>query len=107
MFSSLEDVAVIFPTRIPLPCFELSPLAKILADKQVIKPRKATCRRNYIPIDFTTVPLFSVLLLLAAKCIDGHDLRRGIVGDGGVKPLSIMALFISLVWNPSRLFPSS
>ena len=54
-----------------------------------------------ISVDSTTVPLFAVLLLLATKCIDGHDLRRGIVGDGGVKPLSIMALFISLVRNVS------
>ena len=48
-------------------------------------------------MDFTTVPLFAVLLLLATRCIDGDDLRRGIVGEGGVEPLSIMALFISLV----------
>ena len=102
MFSSPQDVAVIFPTRIPLPCFELSSLAKLLAEKQIIKERKPSCRRSYLPIDFTTVPLFSVLLLLATKCIDGHDLRQAIVGEGGVRPLSIMALFISLVWNTSR-----
>ena len=97
-------MAVIFPTRIPLPCFELSPLANILAKKRLIKPRKPSCRRTYFPVDFTTAPLFSVLLLLAAKCIDGHDLRTGIVGDDGVKPLSIMALFTSLVRNAWRLF---
>ena len=95
------DVAVIFPTKVPLPCFELSPLAKFLAKKSVIKPRKSSCRRRHLRLDFTTVPLFAVLLLLATKCIDGNDLRRGIVGDGGVKPLSIMALFISLVCNAS------
>ena len=99
-FSS-SDVAVIFPTKIPLPCFELSPLAKFLAEKRVIKPRKSSYRRSYLRLDFTTVPLFAVLLLLATKCIDGRDLRRGIVGDGGVKPLSIMALFISLVRGAS------
>ena len=94
-------VAVMLPTKRPHPCFELSPLARFLAEKSVIKPRKSSCRRNYLRVDFTTVPLFAVLLLLATKCIDGHDLRRGIVGDGGVKPLSIMALFISLVRNTS------
>ena len=99
-FSS-ADVAVIFPTKVPLPCFELSPLAKFLAKKSVIKPRKSSCRRSHLRLDFTTVPLFAVLLLLATKCIDGNDLRRGIVGDGGAKPLSIMALFISLVSNAS------
>ena len=99
-FSS-SDVAVIFPTKIPLLCFELSPLAKILAEKRVIKPRKSSCRRSHLRVDFATVPLFAVLLLLATKCIDGNDLRRGIIGDGGVRPLSIMALFISLVRNAS------
>lgn len=102
-FSSPLDAAVIFPSRIPLPCFELSSLAKILAEKQLIKPQKSSCRRKYLPVDFTTVPLFAVLLLLATKCIDGSDLRRGLFGEGGVKPLSIMALFISLVPSP---FPS-
>jgi len=102
--SAFLDVAVIFPTKIPLPSFKLSPLAKFLAEKRVIKPRKSSYRRSYLRVDLTTVPLFAVLLLLATKCIDGHDLRRGIVGDGGVKPLSIMALFISLVCNPSQLF---
>jgi len=97
--SSSSDVAVIFPTRIPLPCFGLSSLAKFLAEKRVIEPRKSSYRRSHLRLDFTTVPLFAVLLLLATKCIDGNDLRRGIVGDGGVKPLSIMALFISLVRN--------
>ena len=46
-----------------------------------------------------TVLLFEILFLLVTKWIDGHDLRRGIVGDGGVKPLSIVAFFISLVRN--------
>ena len=96
---SLLDVAVIFPTKIPLPCFGLPPLAKFLAGKGIIKPRKSSYQQSYLRVDFTTVPLFAVLLLLATKCIDGHDLRRGIVGEGGVKPLSIMAFFISLVWG--------
>ena len=98
-FFLTPDAAVIFPTKIPFPCFELSPLARFLAEKELIKPRKSSCRRSYLRVDFTTVPLFAVLLLLATKCIDGGDLRRGIVGEGGVRPLSIMALFISLVSN--------
>ena len=69
-FSS-SDVAVIFPTKIPLPCFELSPLAKLLAGKRVVKSRKSSCRRSYLRIDFTMVLLFVALLLLATKCIDG------------------------------------
>ena len=98
-FSPPPDVAVIFSTRIPLPCFQLSPLAGFLAEKKVIKPRKASCRRRYFPVDFKTIPVFAVLLLLATRCIDRHDLRLGIIGDGGVQPPSIMALFLSLVTN--------
>jgi hypothetical protein len=98
-FSS-SDVAVILPAKIPLPCFELSLLARFLAEKRVTKPRKSSYRRNHLRVDFTTVPLFAVLLLLATKRIDGDDLRRGIIGDGGVKPLSIMTLFIALVRSP-------
>jgi len=97
-------VAVIFPTRIPLPCFGLSPLAKFLVKKKIIEPRKGPYRRSYFRVDYTTVPFFAVLLLLAAQCINGDDLRIGIVGEGGVKPLSIMGLFISLVWDVPLLF---
>ena len=83
--------AIGVPTKIPLLCL------KFLAEKRVEKPRENSCRRSYLRVDSTTVPLFTILLLLATKCIDGHDLRRGIVGDGGVKTPSVMAPFISLV----------
>ena len=39
--------------------------------------------------------------LLVTKCIDGDDSRHGVVGDGRVKLLTIMTLFISLVWITS------
>ena len=87
----------VIPTKIPLPCLELSAVVKFLAAKQAVKSRKSSCRRRHLRIDSTTVPLFAVLLLLATKGIDGHDLLLGIVGDGGVKPLSIMALVLSPV----------
>ena len=48
-------------------------------------------------MNYITVPLFAVLLLLATRSIDGTVIKRGIVGADGVKPLNIMALFISLV----------
>jgi uncharacterized membrane-anchored protein YitT (DUF2179 family) len=41
--------------------------------------------------------MFSVLLLLAVKAINGAVLKHGIIGADGVEPISIMALFISLV----------
>lgn len=41
--------------------------------------------------------MISVLLLLAVKAINGAALKHGIMGTDGVLPISIMALFISLV----------
>ena len=41
--------------------------------------------------------MISVMILLAVKAINGTVLKRGIIGADGVEPISIMALFISLV----------
>ena len=54
-------------------------------------------RRPSVSVNFLTGPMFSVLLLLAVKAINGAMLKHGIIGADGVKPISIMALFISLV----------
>lgn len=59
----------------------------------MVKPR-------HISLNFITVPLASVLLLLATKVFNSQTVRDGIVGTGGVSPLNIMALFISLVRVP-------
>ncbi|KAI0362901.1 hypothetical protein BV20DRAFT_1058530 [Pilatotrama ljubarskyi] len=47
---------------------------------------------------FVSIPLASVLLLLAAGVFDGQTIRDGVVGTSGVQPLNIMALFISLAY---------
>jgi hypothetical protein len=39
----------------------------------------------------------AILLLLATRAIDSGVLRRGIIGSDGVRPINIMALFVSLV----------
>ena len=54
-------------------------------------------KRAYAPLNFITVPLVSVLVLLAASVFDAQTVRDGVLGTQGVKPLDIMALFISLV----------
>ncbi|KAI9061439.1 hypothetical protein FKP32DRAFT_1613079 [Trametes sanguinea] len=54
--------------------------------------------RTYVHLNFITVPLISVLILLAAGVFDAGTLRDGIVGTGGVRPLNIMGLFISLAY---------
>jgi len=53
------------------------------------------------------MPLLSVLLLLALKVIHRADVRNGIIGADGVKPINIMALFISLVSSMTLNFMSS
>ena len=50
-----------------------------------------------LPIDFVTLPPAVVLLLLAMGVLRPEDIRTGITGSGGVRPLDIMALFLSLV----------
>jgi hypothetical protein len=54
-------------------------------------------RRQYLLVNFLSGLMVSVVLLLAVKAINGTVLKRGIIGADGVKPISIMALFISLV----------
>lgn len=51
-----------------------------------------------LPLDFHTAPVVAVLILLAAQCIHGEEVRKGIVGSDGVEPLNVMALFISLAY---------
>ena len=58
--------------------------------------------RPHVRLNFITVPLLSVLVLLSAGAFDGRTLRDGIVGTRGIQPLNIMALFLSLVRGPLR-----
>ncbi|KAI0087338.1 hypothetical protein BDY19DRAFT_246583 [Irpex rosettiformis] len=51
-----------------------------------------------VTIGFQTVPLISVLLLLATGVLHGKEIREGISGTNGIQPLDIMALFISLAY---------
>ncbi|KAI0753428.1 hypothetical protein C8Q80DRAFT_1097430, partial [Daedaleopsis nitida] len=52
----------------------------------------------HIRLDLLTVPLASVLLLLAAGAFDARTLRDGVLGTRGIAPLNIMALFLSLAY---------
>lgn len=86
------DILVIAPFRIPLPRFFSVLLSKL-------SPRlwNDHDRRLHFPVNFVSAPVFGVFFLWAAQCIDGTIVRNGIVGVEGIKPLDIMALFISLV----------
>ena len=99
---------VIAPFRIPLPRF-----ASVLVSKLFPRLRKDHDRRLHFPVNFVSAPVFGVFFLWAAQCIDGTIVRNGIVGIEGIKPLDIMALFISLVRHrssessPSNRLPST
>jgi len=64
----------------------------------MISAHSKILRKTYLHLNFITVPLISVLILLATHAIDRTVVRDGIVGANGVKPLDIMALFISLAY---------
>jgi hypothetical protein len=97
----LLDIAVIAPVGVPIPQFATIQAVKLLVGARIIAPTNKHPKQRHIRLNLITVPLFSVLLLLAAGVIDGTILRKGIVGADGIKPLDIMALFISLV-SPMR-----
>ena len=91
------DIVVIFPFRIPLPRIVSSASHNVFVKFRIFPRTSEPLRRPYISVNFLTGPMISVLLLLAVKTIDGAVLEHGIIGADGVEPISIMALFISLV----------
>lgn len=97
------DAAVIIPSYIQIPLPVLSTLQKLLVLLHVTNSSPDPVRKTYLHLNFITVPLLSVLILLATGAINGTVIRDGIVGANGVKPLDIMALFISLVCETNGL----
>ena len=93
----LTDIVVIFPFRIPLPNFSVFALHNALVKCRAIPRKSGPPRRQYLYINYLSMPMIAVLLLLATKAIDGTVLRHGILGSDGIEPINIMALFISLV----------
>ena len=92
------DIIVIFPFRVPLPRFVVSAFRNVLVKCRIILPRTSEpLRRRYVTVNFLSAPIMAILLLLATQVIDSGVLRRGILGSDGVRPINIMALFVSLV----------
>ncbi|KAA1476467.1 hypothetical protein DENSPDRAFT_853693 [Dentipellis sp. KUC8613] len=94
----LVNIIVIFPFKVYFPQLLVHYANKLLVLCRVIQPRLEPLRRKSVKFNFLTVPLIAVLFLLAVRAIDGTDVRRGILGADGVKPINIMALFISLAY---------
>ncbi|SCV70380.1 BQ2448_1774 [Microbotryum intermedium] len=55
------------------------------------------------PIDLRTAPVAGVVLLLITTTIEGSVLRKGIVGEEGVRPYDVLVLFISLAYISTAL----
>jgi hypothetical protein len=92
------DIIVIFPFRVPLPRFAVSAFRNVLVKCRITLPRTSQpLRRRYLTVNFLSAPIMAILLLLATQAIDSGVLRRGILGSDGVRPINIMALFVSLV----------
>ncbi|KAH9949284.1 hypothetical protein B0H21DRAFT_786976 [Amylocystis lapponica] len=95
----ISNVAVVFPIRLPVPQAIIQWGQNILIFCRVLPRRSGPPpKAKHIHLDFITVPLFSVILLLITGAINGAVVRDGIVGANGVKPLDIMALFLSLAY---------
>ncbi|KDN46406.1 hypothetical protein RSAG8_04350, partial [Rhizoctonia solani AG-8 WAC10335] len=90
----VANILVIASFRIPLPRSLNKPLSIILFRKSL----NETHSRPFFPVNYVSAPVFGVFFLWAAQCIDGTIVKNGIVGTAGIKPLDIMALFISLAY---------
>ncbi|TKY84989.1 hypothetical protein EX895_006069 [Sporisorium graminicola] len=52
----------------------------------------------HLTIDHVSAPLIGVLVLLATTTIGGEQVKQGIVGEDGIEPYDVLALFISLAY---------
>lgn len=84
----IAEVLVSFPVYIPVPSYL----------RKRFKTWKLVPSMTRIPINYVTAPTGAVLILLAAGCIHGEQIRSGIVGSDGVEPLNVMTLFICLAY---------
>ncbi|KAI0944080.1 hypothetical protein AcV7_001998 [Taiwanofungus camphoratus] len=98
VFFVLSNIAVVLPSHLPIPRVLCRRAANTLVALRVISPDLEPVKKSLVPLNFITVPFFSVLILLITGAIDGTVVRGGIVGSNGVRPLDIMALFISLAY---------
>ena len=54
--------------------------------------------RKYIVLNHVWTPAIGILFLLASKTIGGEQIKLGIIGEEGVEPYDVLALFISLAY---------
>ncbi|PWZ03135.1 hypothetical protein BCV70DRAFT_197371 [Testicularia cyperi] len=108
------SLIVIRPLRIPLP----QPIANVVRktagkvwlalagpatvdqeeEAQVEHQLDPAPRSMHLVIDHVSAPVIGVLILLATTTIGGEQVRQGIVGEDGIEPYDVLALFISLAY---------
>lgn len=54
--------------------------------------------RHYVTLNHVWTPAIGILFLLATKTIGGEQIRLGIVGEEGVEPYDVLALFLGLAY---------
>lgn len=86
---------MISPRKLPLPSFVANILHRLFVKCRLLAASHGVL---YLPLNFITVPLAVILLLLAMGAVNGEDVKHGILGADGIQPISVMALFISLVY---------
>lgn len=67
-------------------------------DAQLGTTQTSEVKRMYLTIDHVSAPVIGVLILLATTTIGGAQVRQGIVGEDGIEPYDVLALFISLAY---------
>lgn len=98
------------PLRIPLPFF-VSDRARYIRQKLVggiaesrgdttnaEAQRRRSQIRSHLTFNHVWTPAVGILFLLATKTIGGEQIKLGIVGEEGVEPYDVLALFISLAY---------
>ncbi|GAC97124.1 hypothetical protein PHSY_004709 [Pseudozyma hubeiensis SY62] len=68
------------------------------AELDTRNPDDAHSKSMYITIDHVSAPVIGVLVLLATTTIGGEQVKQGIVGEDGIEPYDVLALFISLAY---------
>ncbi|EST06266.1 Arsenite/antimonite efflux pump membrane protein, ArsB [Kalmanozyma brasiliensis GHG001] len=115
---AVVSLIVIHPIRIPIP----APIASFLRqngrkiwlalagppdadeqEKDAVERELGQDERNdrrpmHLTIDHVSAPVIGVIVLLATTTIGGEQVRQGIVGEDGIEPYDVLALFISLAY---------
>lgn len=115
---AVVSLIVIQPIRIPIP----TPIATFLRrngrkfwltlagppgaeeqDKDAVERELGQDERDdrepmHLTIDHVSAPVIGVIVLLATTTIGGEQVRQGIVGEDGIEPYDVLALFISLAY---------